>query len=293
METEAKNIIMNNGLDCVNWSFNAVVAYANTMIGHIQNKDLLALLKDVESAQQLLQNTVGPKCNVAVQQLAIFFGQWASTHEKPHFHGSNYPFYQAALIQHTGRALQQLAMGETFAAGDEVGTIIRIILGMQEPLIPKTAEFSFDKWVKYDEQKFVTEFAAGLSNSLSIHNETIAVEATKTLIELVNALNEVEFAPAFRSNSLLVKAQGLLSFFEKISGIFHKCPVRKEIFRSIAQTFKAHPGLASFQVIANIVLENPTIVQNYMNLIIYTMQGEYQLAGESLGEDLKMLFRGF
>lgn len=293
METEAKNIIMNNGLDCVNWGFNAAAAYTQTIIEHIQNKDLLGLLRDYEGAKQLLQTTVGPKCNVVAQQLAVFFGQWAATHEQPNFYGSAYPFYHAALIQHTGRALQQLAMGETFAAGNEVGTIIRIITGMEKPVVPQTAEFTFEKWTKFDEQKFVAQFAAGLSNSLSIHNETIAVEATKTMLELVNTINEFEFSPAFKSDSLLVKLQAIAAFIQKVTETINNCPVHKEIVRSIAPTFKAHPGLASLQVIFNIVLENPTVIQNYMNIVINSIIGEYQLAGQSLGEELKVLFRGF
>jgi hypothetical protein len=293
METEAKNIIMNNGLDCVNWSFHATAAYAQTMLEHIQEKNIIALLKDYESAKQLLENTVGPKCAVVAQQLAIFFGQYAATHPKPNFNGLDYPFYQSNIIQLAGKALQQLAMGQTFEAGNEVGAIIRIISGMEKPTIPKTPEFSFEKWVRYDEQKFITEFAAGLSKSLAIHDETVAVAATKTMLELIQVLNDAQNAPAFHTNNALFKIQGIVEIVTKISDIIHRCPVHKEIFRSIGPVFKAYPGLATLHVFSNIVLENPTIVANYMSVIIYSMQGEYQLAGETLGAELKVLFKGF
>jgi hypothetical protein len=289
LTTEQKNKITNDGLDCLHLYANIFGNFVVSVQHDIKNKNIEGAVRDILAIAKVFEGHVEPTCVNVVATILNLVEQYKESMPNKKY---DYIMHESIMIQLAGETIKNLAHGQSFTAGQSLATIFEIYTGMFKPTLPKTEELSFEKWAKYEPERFVLEFSTEMAKTVGL-DQGAAFRTAQCAKSFVNTYHEVFNSSKIHSNNKLVQLEGYLTAFTSLYQVVKEveCHDALNVIKRIVAPFERYPVPAFFQLVSNFVMENPTLLQQYMNFVVYAIHGEYKLSGQAAGNDIVTLFK--
>jgi len=294
MEAELKNSVMNDGLECIHQTEGMLMWVVRIIQKDIiSGKNYLEAIKEFLYAEDMLSHHIAPQCLMTYQRIRKFMRENAANVRVDFNDRYEFSLLKAKLVQTFARSIEDMFSGRGFNAGEKLATFYKLGDGLMDPELPKIADLDWDKYVPFNEERFINEFIPSFFRELGASETQINgyVYCVKTLIPV--------FRKAF-SNRALYSGQFLpavTAFLEgalEIVDALQKCERQVDLvpFQRLFGLFMSHP--VKFLVMTNIspLLEFFTITEAQFNLNVHSNQGEYVLAGKDAAKIVKAHFRG-
>jgi len=164
---------------------------------------------------------------------------------------------------------------------------------LMDPELSKIADLDWDKYVPFNEERFINEFISTFFRELGASKAQIDgyVFCAKTLLPVIKkALSN----PALHSHQFLPAVTALLEGTLEIIDAVQKCEKQVDFFpfQKLFGLFMSHP--VKFLVWTNInqILDLLTITEAHLNMSVHSNHGEYVLAGKEFAKIVKIYLNG-
>ena len=288
LSTEQKNKLTNDGLDCIHLYSHILHNFFSSVKTDIKTKNIQGVVQSILSLGKILEGNIEPKCIRVFETLDSL----VQKHSRP-INDPNYPMYLSIMIQLAGEAVKNLVQQQFYHSGESLGTIFQIYYGMLKPNLPQVEELDFDKWVRFDEDSFIRKFSSEIAKTL-VKDQAAADRTGKCVLNVVHTYKRVFSNNDLHSSST---SKRLLAFSEAITSLYEavkvpECQDGLVILKRILTPFGQNPLYSLLMMASNFVMNNPTVLQQYMNLVIYALHGQYELSGQAAGNEILTLLNG-
>jgi len=294
MDTENKNILMNQGLDCLNHLSDVVVGTVNNLQYDLGSKDYITALRHLIASEQVLEKIVVPNCIFTAWELSSYL-----KHEgKFNNNDSNvkYLIFQTRLVQLMGQVAVDALNKQPNAVAKDLATFISTASGLIDPQLPTVLEFDSSKYVELNEKVAIPQFLKGFFTEIGITDMAKINGTSQCAIDIIETLKIVAANPAIHRGDFYTRANAFLDSFMNVTDSFERCKklntVDTPIFEKFIRMFKQYPALSIFRIFANTVMALPDVTASEFNINVYILQGQYELAGRLYAQNLRTQYDG-
>jgi len=244
METELKNSIMNDGLECLHQT-EGVLKWAVRLIQQdlLKGRNFLEAIKEILYTEELIMHRIAPQCVMTSQRIGRFLQENSGIHRifELGLTDPQVKIIHAEIYQTLARVVEDLVYNRGFAAGEKLATSFKLAFYMIIPELP-VIEVDYSDPAPLDEEKFYNEFIATFFRELGASEAQVNgyVSCSKAVVPVLGKvfsnpiLHRGQFLPAmtaFLDGSLeiidtLQKCEKIdFNPVKKVIGLFMRNPV--------------------------------------------------------------------
>jgi len=294
MDTENKNILMNQGLDCLNHLSEVVVGTVNNLQYDLGSKDYITALRHLIASEQVLEKIVVPNCILTAWELSSYLkheGQFNNNDSNV-----KYLIFQTRLVQLLGQVAVDALNKQPNAVAKDLATFISTASGLIDPQLPTVLEFDDSNYVEFNEKVAIPQFLKGFFIGIGITDMAKINGTSQCALDIIETLKVVATNPAIHRGDFYTRANAFLDSFMNVTDSFERCKklntVDTPIFEKFIRMFKQYPALSIFRIFANTVMALPDVTASEFNINVYILQGQYELAGRLYAQNLRTQYDG-
>ena len=185
METELKNSVMNDGLECLH-QFTWVIRLVQHDL--LEGKNFMEAIKEVLYIEDLLKQKVVPQCLMTSQRIWKFFQENRGNPKLYFSSESELILFEAKMMQTLGRAVEDLIYNRGFQAGEKMADFMKFGFNMIDPELPQVEpDDSYLYLFIILEEKAIRELLPSLFKELGGNEAQIngCVSCVKDLISFI------------------------------------------------------------------------------------------------------------
>jgi hypothetical protein len=295
MDTQSKNQIMNDGLECINLAQNAIFAAVGKVQQDLYNNNVINALRDVIGSAEVLEKVVLPKCAQTYMELA-FYLQSHADHSKLDSMVKIQLFQTKMISLFAKTALNAVGGANSGAVAKDLAILVDTAFGLIDANLPTVMEFDYSKYVPMVEEKALPLFFKGLFNGLGVYDNAKIEGTSQCVLSVISSLKTIFTNPALQRGDFYTKANTFLDSLMPLTDSFEKCQklntVDMEMFKRLITMFKTYPLLTFMRIQTNTLLEYPDIMANQINVGVLMTQGQYEQAGQLYANIVRTVYTG-
>jgi len=294
MDTQTRNQIMNDGLDCINLATNALINAVGKVQQDVYKKDLINLLRDVIGSVEVLEKNVLPKCAQTYMELAFYLQTHAG--DKQLDSTAKIQLFQARLVQLMAKTVLDTTGHDSSVVAKDLAVLVDTAFGLIDANLPTVMEFDFSKYVPMTEEKALPLFFKGFFNGLGVYDSDKINGTTQCVLGVISSLKTIFSNPALQRGDFYTKANIFLDSLMPLTDSFERCQklntVDMSMFARVLLLIKEYPVLSLAKIASNSALNLPNVMAAEMNMGVLMMQGQYELAGQLYAQNLRTVYSG-
>jgi len=294
MDTENKNILMNQGLDCLNHLSEVVVGTVNNIQYDLGSKDYITALRHLIASEQVLEKMVVPQCIFTAWELSFYIQHEGKFNNKDS--NVKYFIFQSRLVQLLGQVAVDALNKQPNAAAKDLAVFISTAAGLMDPQLPTVLELDYSKYVEMNDKVAIPQFLKGFFTEIGITDLAKINGTSQCALDIIETIKIVATNPALQRGDFYTRANAFLDSFMNVTDSFERCKklntVDTPIFEKLVRMFKQYPALSIIRVFANTIMDLPHVAASEFNMNIYMLQGQYELAGRLYAQNLRTQYNG-
>jgi len=295
MDVQTKARIMNEGLNCLNLATEVIIRTAQNILQDIAQKNILSTLSNVLISIQALEQNVFPKCTQTYVNLMSYFEEHGNLTAIDS--NAKARVFEAKLIQLSAKVVIDTINKKSDVIAKDLAILVDTAFGLIDADLPHVLHNDESKHVPFIKQKAIPQFTRGFLTVFGITDVTKINAASQCAIDVIHTINsQTENAPpTLEKGNFLGQANAFLDLFMTVSDAFERCQSNQNIvdlisLKKFIEMFKQDPLLSLESIITTTVLNLSTLLQTGINIRIYMLQGQYEVAGSFLATTMRKVF---
>jgi hypothetical protein len=260
-----------------------------TINADIQAHDLNSVILTVQGLKEQLAGICGALGN------DIF--EYAWEHGNGQTPKQIFNQYGPEIIQQVATWANYLAAGRDFEAGEKEAYILQILMGAQQPATLPVPQYDWSKYQQLNQDVFIQQYLGAFFNTLGLAQE-VDIPSILTCVTTMEGVFQgmEQFHQAFATGDFDGKLDAIQGGLDSLIQGLKSCQAALHadvlLLVPIVEAFKQDPVRFILEVVNNVALNFPELIQNVQQEQVDVYEGDYADAGILKAQRMQAIFNG-